>query len=835
MAITAITMAVSSAATAVVSEAVAGMVITGMLTEGMAMVVGAVAVGVTQYAVGSVVSSALGGGGGSSYTPAPSAVAAQQARGILINAASSIDPLRVIYGSRRVGGTYVIPPSVSGANNEYLHLVIAIGEGEIAAINMVYLDDTPATDARFAGLVTIEKFLGTDTQAASAMLIAALPGIWTAAHQGKAVAYLHVRLKADQTAFNGLPLVTCDVDGKMVFDPRDGLTKFSHNPSLCIRDYLTSARYGRGILTANLDDAAFIVAANHCDDLVSIPGGLTQVRYTCDGIINVDETVYANYQRLLGCCRAMPGYSGGKYKIIIDKVETPSTFSFNEDNITGAWEFFRPGKRDMLNKVTASFFNPANNWQPDFSIQDSATYRAADNGLMLERKIDLPFTADAYRAGHLAQLSMKSSRFGMIVRFSAFQEGLRCEVGDVVPITHSTPGWVNKPFRVMTIDILNEDNVTVMLQEYDASAYTLDALSAVATSPQTTLPNMFNVAAPTGLSVAVENIIQPDGTFNPRLIATWTDSPDAHLIGYDVAWSENSGPWDTTTSRTPRWMIPASMTGRTYDVRVRAVNAIGKYSSWLTTTSTVAAGPTTVPAAVSFTATGISQAVNFAWVFGDARQDISATEVWWAATNDRATAVMLSSVPFPAKEYRHQPLAAGTGGYYWMRVSDTFQNKSAWYPSSATAGVACVSLGIDGSQVVSGSIATTGIAAGAVSHFMSVEITPGTYAAGAIMASITFPAEGGELHISSTVNFEKFLSSSGMFSGSFSVWRPGFVPLVKGYTTLSNISTTGVNLQGSMILSKVDAPVAGSYTYDLHADNVGGVLSGNFMVLELKR
>lgn len=680
-------MVVGAIVSSFVAPAVAGAVattafaagVTGLAYAGTYMAVEAA----TTAVVGSVVSSAFAGGGGG---PAPSAVSSQQARGMLINAASSIDPLPVIYGSRRVGGTYVMPPSVSGTNNEYLHLVIAICESQISAINTVYLDDVATTDARFTDLVTVEKFLGTDTQAASAMLIEAFPDKWTSAHQGKGVAYLHVRLRYDANVFHGIPVVTCDIDGRVLYDPRTGLTAFSNNPALCQRNYLTNTRYGRGIPSGLIDDASFIVAANHCDEMVAIPGG-TQKRYTCDGAVNVDDTIYANTKRLHASCRGMIVFSGGDYKLVIDKQETPLDFTFNEDNITGAWEITRPGKRDIVNKVSASFFNPDNAWQPDIAIADSTAYRAQDNGLLLERKIDLPYTANTYRAGHLSQLELKSTRFATAARFNAFQEGLRCEVGDVVKITHSTPGWANKPFRVMTIDILDSDDVSVTVREYDDSAYTLDALSAVATAPQTTLPDPFIVGSPSVLAVAVENITQPDGTIIPRLVASWTAATDPFVVGYEVAVREDGGPWDTSTSSSTRRVIPASVVGRTYDVRIRSINSMGIRGAWVALNGTVSTAPSVAPAAPTATVTGRVFSVHVQWAFGDARQDIRGTEVWWSATNDRASAVRLTREPFPALEYNHVALSPAQSCYYWLRVVDTYDNISTWYPSSATAGL----------------------------------------------------------------------------------------------------------------------------------------------------
>ncbi len=565
MAVTAVGAIVSSAAT----TTIAGVIGTGII----ASVGGAIAGAVVGQVVGGAINGALGIGGGGS--PAPSAVASEQARGLLINSASNIDPLPVIYGSRRVGGTRVLC-EVSGASNEYLNLVIEQCEGEISAINTVYLDDTPSTDARFSGLVTIEKYLGTDTQAASAALMAELPGKWTAAHQGKGVAYLYVRLKYDQSAFTSLPTITCDIDGKLVYDTRDGLTKFSTNPALCIRDYLTNTRYGRGISTALLDDASFSAAANHCDTLVSIPGGGTQKLYECTGVVNVDDTVYANMQRLLTSCRGMLVFSGGKYKLVIDKAETPA-FTFDEDNITGAWQIVPVSKRDKFNRISASFFNPDRNWQPDIAIQKSAAMLAEDNNLLLEKKLDLPFTADLYRAQHIIQQELKQSRIGLTVQFTALQEGLRCEVGDVVYITHETPGWVSKPFRVLNIDIKDNDEVALVVREYDASVYTLDALEAKPTAPATSLPDIFTVGTPGNLRVT-ESKYQTTGSAGVKARATveWDAPADRFVLHYELEYrQQGAAAWIEVFDIRGTRLDLDDITPAVYEFRVKCTNVAG--------------------------------------------------------------------------------------------------------------------------------------------------------------------------------------------------------------------------------------------------------------------
>ena len=139
--------AISDVVGAAVSDAVLGMVIDSGITAGAADVLGAsiatanfiggaaglVAGGLASVAVQSLV-------GTNAPSQAQSAVASAQAQGILINSQSNVDPIPVIYGRRRVGGTRVFI-EVSGSSNEYLHIVLVLAEGPVAAIDNIYIDD----------------------------------------------------------------------------------------------------------------------------------------------------------------------------------------------------------------------------------------------------------------------------------------------------------------------------------------------------------------------------------------------------------------------------------------------------------------------------------------------------------------------------------------------------------------------------------------------------------------------------------------------------------------------------------------------------------------------
>lgn len=516
-------------------------------------------------------------------------------RGILLNRTSNNDPIPVIYGSRTIGGTRVFLEA-TGDSNEYLHIVLAMCEGPISAINTVYLNDVPTTDSRFSGLVDVYRHLGGDDQLADSALIAATP-LWTENHRLRGVAYLYIRLKYDQDAFSGgMPTITSDVDGRTVYDPRDGLTKFSRNFALCVRDYCSNTRYGRGIPAVNIPDAYITSAANYSDELVSVGGG-SQARYTCDGVINIDDGAMPNIKKLLSAGRGMLIFSAGLYKLVIDRPETAS-FDFTEDNITGSWTISLGTKKNMYNRLRGNFFNPDRSWQPDISPVESTALRVLDNGLILERQIDLPFTANINTVRQLLTIALNQSRQQISCQFTAFISGLRCEVGDVVTITHTTPGWTAKEFRILNLTLKNNDEIVVIAQEYDVTAYDYGTINIVDATPNTNLPDMTATAAPVDLQVVEELYYTATGKgVQVRANLTWEASPDAFVTSYDVAYKESSADvWVFSTTTKSRAAVIYDLAPSRYDFRVRGINTMGVASSWTVLPNVLLAGLTTPPA-----------------------------------------------------------------------------------------------------------------------------------------------------------------------------------------------------------------------------------------------
>lgn len=535
-----------------------------------------------------------------------------QSRGILLNKASNNAPIPVIYGSRRVGGTRVFIET-TGETNQYLHIVLVLCEGVISAINTVYLDGVPTTDSRFSGHIRINKHLGASDQVADSDLVSEITA-WTSDHRLQGVAYIYARLKYNPDVYRRMPEITADVDGRTLFDPRNDLTAFSNNPALCFRDYFTNTLYGRGIDESLMDDDATEAEANYCEENVTVAGE-TQQRYTCDGLVDTSFSSMVNVTRLLSSCRGMAVFSGGKYKLVIDRPRVATSFEFNEDNIVGSWTISLGNKRNTFNRIRAGFFNPERDWQPDIAPADNATYRTQDNGLLLERQIELPFTANYGTAMQIATINLQQSRQQIACKFTATVAGMIAEVGNVVPITHSTPGWTAKNFLILNIGLKNNDEVEITAREYDLSVYDFEIIEAARATPNTNLPDPFTVGQPTNLIISESLYITRDGAgVKAKATLTWTAANDYFVNRYQVEYKLAADSDYIVAGRTDVVTFDIlDIAAGFYDFRVKSINDM-RISSEFVTLQIEIYGLTATPAdIVDFSLQIINNQAHLSW------------------------------------------------------------------------------------------------------------------------------------------------------------------------------------------------------------------------------
>jgi len=207
----------------------------------------------------------------------------QEEKGVLINKQSNNAQIPVIYGRRQVGVTRIFLET-SGSNNKYLYMACVLCEGEIEAIDEIYVDDkkvifdgefTHGTVREVSGgdqvfyksrsYIQAQAFLGTDNQVASSVLTPSTN--WTDNHRLRGVAYVAFRFEWNQDMFSSIPQIRVTLQGKKIYDPRDATTKYSANSALVLLDYLRNTRYGKGLPNDAFesDFASFKTSADEAD------------------------------------------------------------------------------------------------------------------------------------------------------------------------------------------------------------------------------------------------------------------------------------------------------------------------------------------------------------------------------------------------------------------------------------------------------------------------------------------------------------------------------------------------------------------------------------------
>lgn len=661
---------------------------------------------------------------GASYVQARNAAkqakrAADAARGVLVNKESNIEPLPVIYGERRVGGTRVFV-STGGASNTYLYIALALCEGEVEDIYGVQLDDVPLGDVRFNGKFFIEYHYGTDDQAASTILSEA--NGWTSDHRLQGVAYIALRLTWDENVFSGIPNITAVVKGRKVYDPRDETTAWSDNPALCLRDYLTSERYGKGLDDAEIDDAAFAQAADDCEESVTLyEDGSTGQLFQCNMVVDTDKEIFDNTNLLLTGCRGFLPYSAqGVYSLKIDK-SSSSEFDFTTDHIVGGLQIRGESKSEKFNRITVKFPNSDANWQPDVAIWPPAgsaeeiQFLAEDGGELLHEEIELETITNYYQARDLARIICLRSRNALRTSFTSTSEALQLTVGDVCTVSHPTPGWNKKPFQVEEIALNYDGTCEVSLLEYDSSIYTWEVGSQAQSYPDTDLPNPFSVSPPTNLAVVETTTLANDGTLLPSLRVTWDAPNDSFVSRYEIQWLRTSEledygsigddfteqedwgaiddaadstldyglittpidsgdpEYNTAFSTTTQYVIKGVEPFANVSIRVRAINALGVKSTFIGTSS-IPSGDTTPPGLpASVAAAGGLREITITWINPSA-VDFSYVEIWENTTNSFGSASMIGVSA--GSSFSRTGLGYNVTRYYWLIAVDYSGNKS---------------------------------------------------------------------------------------------------------------------------------------------------------------
>lgn len=199
-----------------------------------------------------------------------------------------------VYGHTRVTRGYAHMQS-TGLNGT-LHMILILCQGELRAINEIWVNDYVIpqdwidsegniTQGRYAGFMTIRKHLGGQYQEADSKAVTNMEG-WTTDHRLQGISYLYITMTKNQDVYpTGVPNISAIVEGKALYDPRVDDNVWSTNIALYANDFLKNSEYGFSAFDDDIDNVNVSAQANICDEIVdteALPTVATSVNDTTD-------------------------------------------------------------------------------------------------------------------------------------------------------------------------------------------------------------------------------------------------------------------------------------------------------------------------------------------------------------------------------------------------------------------------------------------------------------------------------------------------------------------------------------------------------------------------
>lgn len=388
---------------------------------------------------------------------------------------------KAIYGETKVEGSIVFI-ATSGSGSRYLNLVVAFADHECQSIEQLYLDDRAVLSGgsvagEFVSVVDYYPHLGTDAQTVDTNLQTEVTAtVWSNDHRLRGICYVYLRILYSEDLFgDAAPRVSAKIKGKKLYDPRTTTTVYSDNAALAVRDYLLSENYGFSSGSAEVDDAAFSVAANDCDFLVTKADAATEKRYTTNGVIDTAQPIGGNLQMLLAAMAGKLSYMGGVFSLYAGSYSLTSIV-LTDAALVDEIAFSNRNLREAFNGARGVYRTPALDWQEeDYPVYQNAAALTADGE---PRWIDLPLplTTSAARCQRIAKINVMRSRAARQLQLGVMLSLLEVRAGDVISIStdKSQLGSYVYEVRSLSIALGLQPRIDLDLLEVAASDYAWD-------------------------------------------------------------------------------------------------------------------------------------------------------------------------------------------------------------------------------------------------------------------------------------------------------------------------------------------------------------------------
>ena len=462
------------------------------------------------------------------------AEAAQADRNARRNYRSPTPPVTRAYGVNRIGGPFMFIENLSDRDPVHFLGFIKSASHEIEGFLKFYVDDDELTipagggavlESKFANHISIFPYLGAAGQDVGAKLTAlgGMDILETDTFAGMAGFIVETtNLTREFSEMKGN--FSAQFEGSKVATDAPG-AEYSTNPAWIAADYL---RTWQGVTDEEIDADALAASAAICDEVVTVGGGGTMARYTCNGVLILTDGEHR--ENLRAIADAMAGdivYSSGKWFIEAGAWSEPGEDdAYLLSDISGEVDLTLESRtEDRPNIIKGKIYSPEHHFENveypsvEWALEDGEPERVLE--------LDLPMVNDHRQAQRIAKIRGNQARAGVSAVLPMRVAGLQHKPGDVA--TYELPRMGAEPITARIVEMTRafdhgENGLTYRVShaiaESSADDFAWDAATEEKDFPLAALEfSTGGTSAPQNI-LAVETSIPSTST---QVVVTWED------------------------------------------------------------------------------------------------------------------------------------------------------------------------------------------------------------------------------------------------------------------------------------------------------------------------
>ena len=201
--------------------------------------------------------------------------------------------------------------------------------------------------------------------------------------------------------------------------------------------------------------------------------------------LDTGNSVFDNVNYMLEQFNGILTYSGGKYSLKVETTMPPEEpilssggrlyvpSHITEDNIIGAVDISDKGAKNSFNAISAKVADPITLFDTRDITFINSVYLKEDNFIVKEGNWNSASITNYFNARINVRQALDGSRYSLDAQITLGPEGILFTPGQLITISYSRFNWNKKEFRINSMTLKKDGNVSLLLKEHSDSLYTL--------------------------------------------------------------------------------------------------------------------------------------------------------------------------------------------------------------------------------------------------------------------------------------------------------------------------------------------------------------------------